>query len=113
MARLDHTEMSNVQETERINPFNPIPAPGFDMETPLQFRLFDPQICRELQDDWFAYAVESRGITRSELDAMIAGKLLRRWKDSAGREGFLLYTEQQARLGKELQAIGRYSDAEL
>lgn len=113
MASLDHTEMSDAQETERINPFNPIPAPGFNMETPLQFRLFDPQICGELQDDWLAYAVESHGITRSGLDAMIAGKLLRRWKDSAGREGFLLYTEQQARLAKELQVTGRYSDAEL
>ncbi|WP_433985304.1 CGNR zinc finger domain-containing protein [Tunturiibacter empetritectus] len=105
--------MSDTQEAERINPFHPIPAPGFDMETPLQFRLFDPQICGELQDDWLANAVESHGIIRSELDAMIDGKLLRRWKDGAGCEGFLLYTEQQARLAKKLQATGHYSDAEL
>ncbi|MGA8673117.1 MAG: hypothetical protein WB679_24800 [Terracidiphilus sp.] len=39
--------------------------------------------------------------------------MLRRWKDGAGREGFLLYTEQQARLAKELRAAGRYSDDEL
>ncbi len=113
MTRLDHTEASAKQEIERTNPFNLLHAPGFDMETPLQFRLFDPQICGELQDDWLAYAVESHGITRSELGAMITGGLLRRWKDSAGRGGFLLYTEEQARLGKQLQAHGRYSDAEL
>jgi hypothetical protein len=44
---------------------------------------------------------------------MIDGKLLRRWKDGAGCEGFLLYTEEQARLAKEMRATGRYSDAEL
>lgn len=44
---------------------------------------------------------------------MIAGKLLRRVKDGAGKEGFLLYTEQQARLAKEMQTTGRYTDAEL
>lgn len=43
MATLGHTEMSEAEETERVNPFNPIPAPGFDMETRLQFWLFDPQ----------------------------------------------------------------------
>lgn len=100
-------------QPERFNIFAPFGAPGFDMESPLQLRLFDPQVCGELQADWLAYAVESHGITRAELDAMIAGKLLRLRKDGAGREGFLLYTEQQARLANKLQESGRYSEAEL
>ena len=83
------------------------------MKTPLQFRLFDPEICGELQDDWLGFAVESHGITRSELDAMIASTLLRRWRNSDGRKGFLLYTEEQARVAKQLKATGRYKDAEL
>src|SRR5260370_4892 len=83
------------------------------METPLQFRLFDPQLCGGIQDDWLAYAVESNGVMRAELDAMIADGLLKRWKDNVGVEGFLLYAEQQARMAKKLQATGRYSLAEL
>jgi len=58
----------------------------FDLEAPVQFRFFDPKICGELQEDWLAYAVKPRGITRPELDSMIAAKLLRRWKDGAGKE---------------------------
>jgi hypothetical protein len=106
--------MSDTQDSEQTNfVYDLFGAPGFDMENPLQYRLFDPQICSELQDDWLAYAVESHGITRPELDSMISGKLLRRWKDSAGREGFLIYTEQQARMAKKLRATGHYSEAEL
>jgi hypothetical protein len=112
MTTQSDTEKDSSQ-SERFNIFCPFGAPGFDMETPLQFRLFDPQICGELQTDWLAYAVESHGITRAELDAMIAGKLLRPRQDKSGREGFLLYTEQQARMAKKLQASGRYSEAEL
>src|SRR5437868_14447354 len=74
-------------------------APAVDMETPIQFRLFDSELCGGLQDDWLAYAVESNGITRAEKDNAV--------------EGFLLYTEQQARMAKKLQATGRYSQAEL
>lgn len=87
--------------------------PFFDPETPVQFRLFDPKICGELQEEWLASAVEQHGIARAELDAMIASMLLRRWKDGTGKEGFLLYTEQQARIAKKLQMTGRYSEAEL
>lgn len=88
-------------------------APFFDPKNPVQFRLFDPQICGELQEDWLAYAVESKGITRAELDAMISGKLLRRVKNADGREGFLLYTEHQALMAKKLRTTGLYSEAEL
>jgi hypothetical protein len=94
MNNQGESEISDMQQSERVNPFSPFGAPGFDMKMPLQFRLFDPQICGEFQDDWLADAVESHGITRPELDAMIAGKLLRRWKNRAGKEGSLQTTSR-------------------
>jgi hypothetical protein len=88
-------------------------APGFDILTPIQFRLFDPQICAEFQESWLSDAVAHHGITHPELEQMIADGLLKRWKDGAGQSGFLLYSEQQARMAKKLQSTGRYSLAEL
>jgi len=77
------------------------------METPLQFRLFDPQTCGELQIDWLAYAVESHGITRAELEAMIAGKLLRLRRNSAGLEGFLALYRATGATGQRI--TGKWS----
>jgi hypothetical protein len=114
MGNAGEAEMSDTQQFDQTNfVYDLFGASSFDMMAPLQYRLFDPQICGALQEDWLTCAVESHGISRPELDAMIAGKLLRRWKDNAGKEGFLLYSEQQARVAKNLQTTGRYSEAEL
>src|SRR5271167_3843429 len=110
MGNAGEAEMSDTQQFDQTNLlYAHFGASSFDMMSPLQYRLFDPQICGALQDEWLASAVESHGISRPELDAMIAGKLLRRWKDNAGQVGFLVYTEQQARIAKNLQSTGRYS----
>ena len=104
--------MSDEQQSETGNPFQGLfKATGFDMETPLQFRLFDQQICGGLQDNWLADAVEANGVTRAELDAMIAEGLLKRWKDNAGNEGFLLYAEQQAQMAKKLFSASRVTSS--
>jgi hypothetical protein len=44
---------------------------------------------------------------------MIANGLVKRWENGAGASGFLLYSEQLARLAKKLQAGGRHSLPEL
>ena len=104
-------------ETQQVNlwnlPYELIGEPLFDPETSIEFRLFDPRICGELQEAWLVDAVAPAGITPSELQRMIAGKLLRRWTNGAGGEGFLLYTEKQARMAKNLMVTGRYTEAEL
>jgi hypothetical protein len=105
--------MNDSQEQPQTDVFNLFEAAGLDKRASLEHRLFDPQICGEIQEDFLVNAVEHHGISGSELKSMIAGKLLRHCKNKAGREGFLLYAEQQARVAKKLQATGRYSVAEL
>ena len=83
------------------------------MGAPLQLWMFDLQFCENLQEDWLAAAVESSGVTRAELDWMIAEGLLRRWKSPSGKEGFLIYTEYQAVIAKKLYDSGRYPIEEL
>ena len=55
-----------------------------------------------------------RSPTRAdEDDSSYTSHTSRAEKDNAGVEGFLLDTEQQARMAKKLQATDRYSQAEL
>jgi hypothetical protein len=117
IACKEQSFMSTMGQSENVDYFSVmsalLEAPGFDFDTPLQFRLFDPQICSELQEDWLAQAVEAHGVTRAELKEMIANGLVKRWENGAGASGFLLYSEQQARLAKKLQTGGRHSLPEL
>ena len=83
------------------------------MGAALEFRIFDTQYCDHIQEDWLASAVKTSGITRVELDWMIGEGLLRRWKSPSGKEGFLLYSERQAVIAKQLRNSGRYSIEEL
>jgi hypothetical protein len=84
-----------------------------DTGTALEFRIFDPQNCEHLDIEWLAGAVEKDGITRAEVDGMIADGLLKRWKTPSGKEGFLLYSERQALTAKKIRDSGRYSAEEI
>jgi hypothetical protein len=109
--------VSTLDQSENVDLFSSLSAlfeaPGFDYHNPLQFRLFDPQICGELGEEWLAGAVEAHGISRAELKGMTANGLVKRWKSKAGESGFLLYSEQQARVAKRLQTTCRHSLLEL
>jgi hypothetical protein len=109
--------VSTLDQSENVDPFSSLSAlfeaPGFDYHNPLQFRLFDPQICGELGEEWLAGAVEAHGISRAELKGMIANGLVKRWNNKGSETGFLLHSEQQARVAKKLQTANRHSLLEL
>jgi hypothetical protein len=79
----------------------------------VQFRIFDPQICGSFQVDWLAGALEGQGVNRLELDWMLNEGMLRRFKVPSGEEGFILYTERMAVVGKKLWDSRRYTIEEL
>jgi hypothetical protein len=79
----------------------------------LEFRLFDTQLCDDLDVDWLAGAAEQSGITRDEIDWMLSQKLLRYWTSPKGKEGFLLFSERLAGIVKRLWDSKKYSLEEL
>jgi hypothetical protein len=80
---------------------------------PLEFRLFDAQICGHLDLSWLSEQTKSGGISEGELQQLIDAELIHRWSDRKGKKGFLLYTPEQVKTLVQLrQAVG-YSDPEL
>lgn len=78
-----------------------------------QLRLFDPQLCEQLDLNWLKGVVEAYGVTGAEVDRLADDGILRRWKSPSGFEGFLIYSERQVLVAKSLRDSGRYSTAEL
>lgn len=80
---------------------------------PIEFRLFDREICGELDESWLAGEVKDEGIPVESIDEMVRSGIIPKWTDSKGNQGFLLYTPEQVKVIKELADSGRYCTAEL
>src|ERR1035441_6719453 len=80
---------------------------------PLDLRLFDVQLCENLQIDWLAGAVAHSGIDRAALDTLIRDGLVRTWKDAKGAEGYILYSEKLAQQAHKIRQAGRHTPEEL
>lgn len=84
-----------------------------DRGRPIEFRLFDREICAELDFLWLVAEVQGDGVSVERLNEMINSGIIPRWSDSKGNEGFLLYTPEQVKVVKELGDSKRYSAAEI
>lgn len=80
---------------------------------PLEWRIFDVQLCENLQIDWLAGAVASSDVGRDALNALIRDGLVRTWRDAKGTEGYILYSEQLVRHAHKLRLSNRYALDEL
>lgn len=69
---------------------------------PIQFRIFDVQLCGSLTKEWLLGELGRVGIGQNQADWMVREDLLRRWSDTNGTEGYLLYTPYQAEVIKQL-----------
>jgi hypothetical protein len=80
---------------------------------PVEFRLFDREVCKEFDSEWLFRQVNEGDICRTQFDRIIGSEIVPKWRDSKGAEGFLLYAPEQLKTVKVLQDSGRYSDSEL
>ena len=80
---------------------------------PIQFRVFDVQLCGSLKEEWLTGAVQLEGVTPEELKSMIGDGLLRTRTNAAGETGYLLYTPYQVEVLKKLRQTRRYDVEEL
>jgi hypothetical protein len=81
--------------------------------TPLQFRIFDVQLCGATTADWLRGTICDEGITPEEAEWMIAEGLLRCRTNSRGESGYILYAARQAEVLKKLLQDGKYGTDEL
>jgi hypothetical protein len=84
-----------------------------DSGRPLEFRLFDREICSELDLSWLIAEVKDNGISAEHVGEMVRSGTIPKWSDSKGNEGFLLYTPEQVKVARELGDTKRYGAAEI
>jgi hypothetical protein len=84
-----------------------------DGSRPVEFRLFDREVCKGFDSEWLFREVKEGEICREQFDRIIGSEIIPKWHDSSGAEGFLLYSPEQLKVVKVLQDWGRYSDSEL
>jgi hypothetical protein len=84
-----------------------------DSGQPIEFRLFDREVCKGFDSEWLFREVKEGEICREQFDRIIGSEIIPKWHDSSGGEGFLLYAPEQLKTVKVLQDSGRYSDPEL
>jgi hypothetical protein len=81
--------------------------------TPMQFRLFDVQLCGSLDSVWLRENIVGNEITQAEADWLIAEDLLRVRTNPRGEKGYILYTPYQAEVLKKLIETRRHDVDEL
>lgn len=80
---------------------------------PVQFSLFDVQLCGSLSAAWLTGELEAAGMPSNQAKWMIDENLLSCWVNSEKEKGYLLYTLQQAQTLRTLVETGRYGTEEL
>ena len=80
---------------------------------PVEMRLFDPQFSEHLDESWLCQAVEQYGISAGEIHSMIADGLLKMWPGPSNGRNFILYSEKQAEVIKQMLANPRYTKEEV
>jgi hypothetical protein len=81
--------------------------------SPLEFRIFDVQLCGALDKAWLLSTADGDTLTPADVEHMLDQQLLKQWTNVAGEQGFILYTTEQAKTLKQLLASQRYSLEEL